>query len=79
MNTKYFEYLAACRVQCPKCGNVEMVPLHTNTGFGLEYFGVCESVIDTGGRCGTTLVLKATSHLFPAQTESPAVTVRSEG
>ncbi len=79
MNTDYFEYLAASKVQCPKCGKLEVVPLQNNTGFRLEYAGVCESVLDTGGRCGTTLLLKVTAHLFPARIDSPAVTLRSEG
>ena len=72
MSTGYFEYLAASQVQCPKCGSVEAVPLQDNTGFRLEYAGVCESVRDGGDRCGTTLVLHATAHLFPKPAEPSA-------
>ena len=72
MNTGTFEYLTASQIQCPKCGGLEAVPLHNNTGFRLEYAGVCESLLDTGDRCGTTLLLRVTAHLFPQPDESSA-------
>ncbi len=72
MNTGYFEYLTASQVQCPKCGSLAAVPLQNNTGFRLEYAGVCDSVLDGGDRCGTTLLLRVTAHLFPMPAESSA-------
>lgn len=76
MNNGNFEYPTASRIQCPKCGSLEAVPLNNNTGFRLEYAGVCASVLDSGGRCGTTLLLYATAHFFPAADASSSDTVR---
>ena len=69
MKTEYYNYLSASKVQCPKCGSLREVPLQSNTEYRLEYAGVCESVLVTGGRCGTTLLLRVTAHLFPARVQ----------
>ena len=65
MTTTFYEYLAISIVQCPKCGSQEEVPLQSNNGHELEYAAVCQSTLDLGGSCGTTLQLRATAHLFP--------------
>lgn len=67
MDPTYYGYLSTGKVQCPKCRNMNEISLYANTGQLLEYFGVCESQIETGGTCATTLALQVTAHLFPAQ------------
>ena len=66
MDTEY-EYLNASKVQCPRCGKLGEIPLCNHTGYALEYAGVCETKLDEGGRCGTTLIFQVTAHLFPEQ------------
>lgn len=67
MNTRYYDYLAASKVECPKCGHISEISLHSNSGRTLEYFGICESQLDSGGRCSTTLALQVVAHQFPVQ------------
>ena len=43
------------------------ISLYANTGHLLEYFGVCESQIETGGTCATTLALQVTAHTMLAR------------
>ena len=64
-----YAYLPSDKVQCPRCGEVEEIPLCSNSGYALEYAGVCQTALETGALCGTTLKLEVTAHVFP---ESPA-------
>ena len=67
MDPTDYGYLTTGMVQCPKCRSMSEISLYANTGHSLEYFGVCESQIQSGGTCATTLALQVTAHLFPAQ------------
>ena len=65
MNTGDYQYLPSSKVQCPKCGNLCEIAVGSNAGYTLEYAGICQNRLETGGTCSTTLVLHVTSHLFP--------------
>ena len=67
MDSNYFNYLPDSKVQCPKCGQLGKIPLSSHTGSTLEYFGVCESQLESGGRCSSTLALQVVAHQFPLQ------------
>ncbi len=67
MNPQDYEYLPSGKVQCPKCGNLGEILQRSNTGYALEYAGVCETRLETGGTCSTTFNLRVTAHLFPVQ------------
>ena len=69
MEANYYSYPRLNKVQCPRCGQVEEIPVCSNYGYALEYAGVCQSPLQMGGLCGTTLKLEVTAHLFP---EAPA-------
>ena len=69
MLSQDYEYLHISKVQCPKCGALGEISLYSNTGFSLEYAGVCGSQLDADLICGAFLTLQVTAHLFPvAQT-----------
>ncbi len=70
MKPNDYEYAAVTRVQCPKCGGMEEAPLISNAGYTLEYVAVCQSIVQPGGRCGTTLTLQVQAHLFPRASEA---------
>jgi hypothetical protein len=61
-----FEHLPMTTLQCPRCGLQQDVPLVAHHRVALDYAAVCTSPIPTGGRCGTSLRLTATSHVHPA-------------
>ena len=67
MATEHYEYLAVNQVQCPRCGKLNEIALFVHTDVSLEYTGVCETELDGGGTCSTSLVLEVTSHVFPVQ------------
>ena len=67
MNSEDYEYLPLSKVQCPKCGTVGEIALCGNTGYSLEYSGVCGSQSDAEVICGAFLTLRVTAHLFPVQ------------
>ena len=67
MVSKDYEYLSVSEVQCPKCGALGQLSLYSNTGYALEYAGVCGSQLDAGLICGASLVLQVTAHLFPVE------------
>ncbi len=66
MDAKYYSYPPLDKVQCPRCGQVEEIPVCSNSGHALEYAGVCQAPLETGGLCGTMLKLEVIAHLFPA-------------
>jgi len=65
MDAQDYQYLPTDQIQCPKCGQLDEIPLYSNSGYSLEYAGVCQSRLETGALCGATLWLKVTAHLFP--------------
>lgn len=67
MEPKDYEYLATDKVQCPKCGNLGELSLPVNTGYALEYAGVCGAQMETGVICDATLTLQVAAHVFPVQ------------
>ncbi len=67
MKPSDYQYLPLGKVQCPKCGNLCEIPMHSNAGYTLEYAGVCQTLLETGGTCSTSLILQVTAHLFPVQ------------
>ena len=62
-----YKYLSISKVQCPKCGAVSEISLCSNTGYTLEYAGVCGSPLDSDLICGASLTLQVTAHLFPVE------------
>ena len=67
-------------VQCPRCGLDRDIPLVAHHNVALDYATVCTTPVPTGGRCGTSLHLTVTAHLFPAAprlTSSPTPTSTS--
>ena len=70
MEIEGFRFSAADTVQCPRCGNMREIPLSENTGRALMYAGVCQSAVESGGLCGTSLRLEVTAHAFPARVGS---------
>ena len=67
MVTRDYNYLSVSSVQCPRCGNVNELTIHSNTGYTLEYAGVCSTEMDSGVLCGVMLSLQVTAHLFPVE------------
>ncbi len=67
MDSQDYEYLPVSKVQCPKCGALGEISLHYNTGYTLEYAGVCGSQLDADVICGASLTLQVTAHLFPVE------------
>ena len=67
MEPKDYEYLATDKVQCPKCGNLGELSLSVNTGYALEYAGVCGAQMETGVICVAPLTLQVAAHVFPVQ------------
>ena len=67
MATEQYEYKNVNRVQCPRCGNMNELALFVHTEVSLEYTGVCQTELDGGGTCSTSLALEVTSHVFPVQ------------
>ncbi len=61
-----FEHLPMVTVQCPRCGLPQDIPVVVRHQVALDYAAVCTSPITNGGRCGTTLRLTATAHVYPA-------------
>jgi hypothetical protein len=51
-------------VQCPRCGISIDVAMSLLTERSLEYSGVCTTPLEGGGRCGTSLRLMVTAHVF---------------
>ena len=60
-----YDYLDSDRVQCPKCGEMMDLPLHSQSGRALEYVGVCQTWHERVGSCGATLVLRVVAHALP--------------
>ncbi len=67
MVSEDYEYLPVSDVQCPKCGALGQLTLYSNTGYTLEYAGVCGSQLDAELICGASLILQVTAHLFPVE------------
>ncbi len=67
MASQDYEYPSVSKVQCPKCGAMGEINLYSNTGYTLEYGGVCGSQTDADPICGASLTLQVTAHLFPMQ------------
>ena len=67
MVSKDYEYLSVSKIQCPKCGAHGEISLYSNTGYTLEYAGVCGSQLDADMICGAFLTLQVTAHLFPVE------------
>ncbi len=67
MVSQDYEYLPVSKVQCPKCGVLGEIGLCSNTGYTLEYAGVCGSQLDADLICGASLTLQVTAHLFPVE------------
>ena len=67
MASEDYEYLPISKVQCAKCGTLSEISLYSNTGYTLEYAGVCGSQSDADLICGAFLTLQVTAHLFPVE------------
>ena len=70
MDAKYYDYSPTDKIQCPKCGHLGEIPLYSNSGYSLEYAGICQSRLETGALCDATLRLQVTAHRFPRQESS---------
>lgn len=60
-----FDPLPMATVRCPRCGLQLDLPVVVHHSAALDYAAVCTSPISTGGRCGTSLHLTVTAHVYP--------------
>ncbi len=66
MRPESYRYSNVDQVQCPRCGQLGEIALASNTGYTLEYAGVCQSSLSSDVSCGAVLRLQVIAHVLPA-------------
>ncbi len=61
-----YEHASHLTLECPKCGHRGSFPSMQKRKSVVEYAGVCEAAVGTGGWCGTVFNVQVTTHVFPA-------------
>ena len=61
-----YEYPPEVSLVCPKCGHTSSFPL-AKADQAIEYAGVCGSTYAPRSYCDAVLIVRVTSHLFPAR------------